>query len=583
MDNSQPSPLVDSQAVQVQLESILSSRIFVNSPRLQEFLRYVVDETLAGRAARIKGLTIAHDVFQRDNLEDPQESTIVRVEAGRLRRCLDDYYQTEGQRDPVRIEVPKGTYVPSFAPVSTENKDGEPRSPEELPQSRPFRFKTGLRTAAVLTGLLAVTTLLSWLLVPYEEPTDRSQRLAGASVIDEFTKPAIAVLPFENASGESGEATLAVGLTEDIITEFSKLSGIDVIAMRSIIAIKDTNLTIQQIGAKLRVSHILQGTVRLMQQQLRVTSQLLDAQTGKLIWAVSFDRQLKDQLELQNELAIKVAERLSVSIRDGERERVQIVSLDPVAAEARLIFKQALQMMRSPSNPDRVQIARQSFEKLIKVAPDYAGGYAGAALLDAFYINFGHSQSPEEDTSKAIELAEKAIEIDPSFALAHSAMGFLHLVRRDFDKSLTASKKAISFQPSDSYTNAYHGFLLCVSGQAKRGVEYVERALRLDPFFPRTPYLNMLGVCYFHAGQYQAVLNAVLRNSERGGPYNPAVQAYLVAAYALLGRHDVARKELQNLKMGDIRFPWEDWIRRSLKRERDLELVMRPIRDLGKD
>ncbi len=162
-------------------------------------------------------------------------------------------------------------------------------------------------------------------------------------------------------------------------------------------------------------------------------------------------------------------------------------------------------------------------------------------------------------------------------------MGFLHLVRRDFDKSLTASNQAISFQPSDSYTNAYHGFLLCIGGQAKRGAEYVERALRLDPFFPRTPYLNMLGVCYFHAGEHQAVLNLVLRNSERGGPYNPAVQAYFVAAYALLGRHDEARKELRKLKLGDIRFPCDDWIRGSLKHERDLELVMRPIRDLGVD
>lgn len=510
LDNPQPSPPIASQAVQAQLDRILSSRIFVDSPRLQEFLRYVVDETLAGRATRIKGITIAHDVFQRDNLEDPQESTIVRVEAGRLRRCLTNYYQAEGQRDLVRIEIPKGTYVPNISRVSTENEDGKPRSPEELPRSRPFRFKTGLRTAAVLTSLLAVAALLSWLLVSYEEPTDRSQRLAGPSVIDEFTKPAIAVLSFESASGETGGATFAVGLTEDIITEFSKLSGIDVISMRSIIAIKEKNLTIQQIGEKLRVSHILQGTVRLTQQRLRVTSQLLDAQTGKLIWAVSFDRKLKNQLKLEMELAIKVAEKLSVSLRDGERERVQFASLDPVAAEARRIFKQALRMMRSPSDPDRVQIARQSFEKLIEAAPDYAGGYAGVALLDAFYIYFGHSQSPEEDTSKAIELAEKALEIDPSFALAHIAMGFLHLVRRDFDKSLTASKKAISFQPSDSYTNAYHGFLLCIGGQAKRGAEYVERALRLDPLFPRTPYLNMLGVCYFHAGQYQAVLNAVL-------------------------------------------------------------------------
>ncbi len=326
LDDWQPSPAVDAEAVRVELDRILASQNFAGSLRLQEFLRYVVDETLAGRAALIKGLTIAQDVFQRDILEDPQGSAIVRVEAGRLRRRLADYYQREGQRGPVHIQIPKGTYVPSFAPASTEIEDGKPGLPGELPQDRRLRFKTtGLRTTAVRISLLmlAVATLLWGLPISLEEPRDRSRRRADTSVVDEFSKPVIAIFPFENSVSEIEKLSLAEGLTEDIVTSLSKLSGIDVIAMTSVQTYKDKDVIQQRIGRELRASHVLRGSVRGTRQKLRVTAQLFETRTGILVWVQRFDRQLEDELVLQIELAERVAESISARFREGERERLR--------------------------------------------------------------------------------------------------------------------------------------------------------------------------------------------------------------------------------------------------------------------
>ncbi|MEE9180970.1 MAG: AAA family ATPase, partial [candidate division NC10 bacterium] len=178
------------------------------------------------------------------------------------------------------------------------------------------------------------------------KPTAQVQRLAGTSVTDEFTKPAIAILPFENASGEAGAAILAMGLTEDIITEFSKLSGIDVIAMTSILAIADKNLKVQQIGAKLQVSHVLRGSIRATQQMLRVTAQLFEIRTGKHVRT-----KLEDWGRQEETLKRETAER----DRQVTLLRTQQQGLQQDVAEVRI---------RSTSLQERKEALGRSMERL---------------------------------------------------------------------------------------------------------------------------------------------------------------------------------------------------------------------------
>ena len=206
--------------IRAQLDRILSSDEFTDAPRLQQFLDYVVNETLNGRADHIKGFTIAHDVFKRENTIDAQDSTIVRVEAGRLRRRLADYYLEEGQRDPIYIRIPKGAYVPAFEETSpTTEENAADRPAFEPPRAR--------RPRSTRYGILLLVTILMILFALFRvyHLLDNENLPAESNTI--ATKPAIAVLPFADATTDTSGASLAAGLTEDIITDLSRLDSID--------------------------------------------------------------------------------------------------------------------------------------------------------------------------------------------------------------------------------------------------------------------------------------------------------------------------------------------------------------------
>jgi len=171
----------------------------------------------------------------------------------------------------------------------------------------------------------------------------------------------------------------------------------------------------------------------------------------------------------------------------------------------------------------------------------------------------------------------------PDFGLAYSALAFAHLHNRDFDKALTASREAISVQPNDPYVAIYHGFILCANGQPEAGLPFATRAIRLDPVFPRTPYRNILGLIYFHAGRYQEALDAFLRSDELGGPRNPAMLAYQTATYALLGRDQEASTSMDLLSNFNGDFDWQGWFYRAYKNVQYAEQVLQPLGELERD
>lgn len=570
-----------------QLARVLSSSVLEQAPRLRQFLDYIVDETLSGRARRLKGITIAQDVFERDDVEEAQSSGIVSVEARRLRRRLDEYYAGEGKNDPIRISIPKGTYVPTFE-LRSETSDRESSTPpaSNSEATEPHGWLSNYRlpgtfaaAALVVIGLLGLFLLAQylWLKGPSDQPADP----VDMAVVSQPGKPGIAVLSFEDASDGPSRPNFAKGLTEEIVTELSKLPGIDVIAMASILTIRGKGLSLQQIGKDLVVSHILRGTVRGTKEDVRVTVQLYNAKTGKQVWAERYDRQLQDEFVLSSELAVKTSQQISTTLGETARQRLGNRSIAPARAEARALYKQALALRHPVSDPTRVRIAIDALERVIEIDPTFAGGYAGLAFTYAMSAWWGHSRSPNEDIRRAMKLAKKALEIDPARSLAFSAITFSHYARREFGKALASSTKAVSLYPSNPVVTARHGFLHCASGQAKLGIPFVKRALRLDPLAPRNAYLNILAVCQFHAGHYQNVVEAEKRNRARGGPHNAGIQAHVVAAHALLGQHDKARQQYDLLNKTSGEFDWKEWLRRTFKDERSVERVLLPIRKLA--
>ena len=555
-----------------QLKRILNSQRIVESPRLGEFLQYVVKQTLAGQAGRIKGYTIAQEVFGRNDPEEAQTSTIVRVEAGRLRRRLADYYAEEGKDDPVHIVIPKGTYVPSFELTSLHENNTPPPLPEISQQRNRYILPVSL--IAVISILVAIIAFLPINLYPTTNPTLSNTQLTKSkpATTTLFGRPSIVVLPFHDSTDENNQALLAEGLTEDIITDLSKLSGINVIAYPSVLPYQQTAFNPLQIRNDLGVAYVLRGSIRGTADNIRITAQLYVTETGNQVWAQRFDRKVDDILNLQDELAIKIVQGMSVNLHAQETQRIQNRYRKNI--EVYSLYKQAMALVNPPSDPARLKIARNIFQRLIEIAPTFPGGYAGTAYTYAFDVWWGHSKEPAEDIRKAFNLADKATQIDPFFGLSYSALAYAHLTQRDFDNALTASENAIKAQPNNPYVLAYHGYMLAANGEAKRGIKYAQQAIRLDPLSTRTPYLNILGVLYFHSGLYQNALEAFDKNIQQEGPANPVIQAYHAATFFSLGQKDKANNILNRLNDNQDNFDWQSWIRRSFKNQKDVDLVL---------
>jgi TolB-like protein len=243
----------DQKAIRAQLVRILNSGPFHQSQRRQRFLEYLVNETLAGRGERLKGYSLALAVFDRPETFDPTTDPLVRVEAARLREKLREYYGTDGQGDPIHIDLPKGTYIPQIE----------------------FRHEGAPRIARRET-------------LPTQEVSS--------------TVPAVAVLPFDDLSADQKLGYLGDGVAEDIITALSKFPDLVVVARGSSFAYKGKAVDMRQVGKDLGVGYLVEGSVRKEGDKLRIVSQLIDAKTGEHVWAERFDRSGMDPWTLQDEV-----------------------------------------------------------------------------------------------------------------------------------------------------------------------------------------------------------------------------------------------------------------------------------------
>jgi len=519
----------DSDQLLDALARVLASETFAEVFRLKKFLEYSVKATMAGRGDRLKGFVIACEVFEKEDPSDAQTTTVVRVEAGRLRRRLKDYYETEGKNDPIRISMPKGGYSTTFTTAGKSSVAGS--MPEPAATRKPIHQNPVVYIAA-----------LTLLVLFYFQPWSQGPDTPGALVNLPDAHPIIAVMPFENLTGEDLGNSFASGLTEDIVIDLGSLSALDVISTSSVLQYKGLDLSPREVGHQLGVGYILEGSVRRLPPNLRVTARLSDTATGLQLWAERFDSQAGDELALQEELARKVVSSLSISLPAGAAGRFgqRYTQNKP----AWFLFKQAMNLANPPSDPARLELALHAFDQVSIMDPGFAGGFAGSAYIKSFMVFFGHSQEPDADRKAAMELAARARKIDASFGLTYSAMAFIHLSQREFAEALAMSSRAIEIQPNDPYVTVYHGINLALDGDLEHGIEYANRALRLDPLHARTPYLNIIGLLNYLAGYYDEALKALLRNQERGGPIGPGQMQFLAATYSKLGDFAMAESTL---------------------------------------
>lgn len=351
-------------------------------------------------------------------------------------------------------------------------------------------------------------------------------------------KPSIAVLPFRSMSNDDDQGLFADGMTEDLITDLSKVSGLFVVARNSSFALKGKDLSVSEAARRLGVRNIVEGSVRKAGANVRINVQLVDAVSGSHIWANRFDGSTENVFQLQDEVGSKVVKALAVRLTANENNRLRQIHTTNIDAYELYVKAKALPY---PPLPERIEQARTIFEKVISMDPEFAGGYAGVSSMLGFKSMWSHG-NPRPLGEEARDLARRAIEIDSDFGWSYTALSIALIVLGDHDGAIKASQDAVDRLPNDTDAHAFKGFGLALAGRPQEGIASVEEAIRLSPEFHMGPNLNLLGLCKLLADDPEGTIKAFETNLMRQGPVGPPVLSWVAAAHLRLGNMEEAQQ-----------------------------------------
>ena len=346
-------------------------------------------------------------------------------------------------------------------------------------------------------------------------------------------KPSIAVLPFDNLSGDPEQEYFSDGITNDIITDLSKFSGVFVIASNSTFTYKGKPVKVQQVAEDLGVRYVLEGSVQRLGSQIRINAQLIDATSGHHLWAERYERDSEDLFVVQTEIIEMIVATLAFRVEEVERERVLHKDTESLAAyDYFLLGQKAFLAFTKESTTE----ARSLFETAIELDPNYALAYAWLAFV---HSNL-HAYKGTEDTDRSLEIsfemARKAVALSPDDYYSHWALGYAYKKTGDLDRALAEYERALGMNPNDATLLAEMVELLVLIGKAKDGVAQIKLAMRINPHYPDW-YLWNLGWAQYFAGEYEEALVSLKRMSN---PPNK-VRRILAAVLVRLGRVEEAR------------------------------------------
>ncbi len=363
-------------------------------------------------------------------------------------------------------------------------------------------------------------------------------------------KPSVAVLPFTNLSGDVREDYFSDGITEDIITNFSKFHDLFVIARGSSFIYKDKSLPVQQIGGALGVRYLVQGSVRRAGNKVRIGVQLVEATSGHNVWADRFDRQLDDIFDLQDEFTEIIVAAMAVQIEAAERDRMRHVP--PADLEAYGLVLQGQQKLFQYTREDNSQ-ARDLYMAALTADPCYARAFAAISRTYNFDWRYSWADSPHEALSKALELARTAVSLDEHDARGYAELGFISLYRKQHERSIDAYERSLALNPNDADVMVEMADALVHAGRSEEAIGLIKKAMRLNPFYPDL-YLWNLGGAHFNIRRYEEAIETLERM------HNPAEGRRLLAAsYAHLGRLEEAKFQATKVLEAHPNFSLRHW------------------------
>ncbi len=419
---------------------------------------------------------------------------------------------------------------------SFETPAASDKAAPDLPRTTTVRWSPRVGVIATLVGLF-IAVLAWWVGTrPASQPAPQKDAVLHADAVSPPTRKTIAVLPFVNMSSDKENEYFSDGITEDLITALSQVSGLHVAARTSSFAFKGKNETIEKIGQQLHVGAVLEGSVAKAGDQVRITAQLINTADGFHLWSAHYDRELKDIFAMRSEVAQTVAKALQVTLTAGER---QLLERNPTAdLEAYQLY---LRGRQAAATVNDVPTAMRYFRQAIARDPSYALAYNGMAY--SYWVSSDYAFSGRDAFPRMAEAAEKALQLDSSLAEAHVWLAGMHwMLRHDHAAAAKEYELAIKMQPDLASAHEFYGWLLSSLGEVEKSLSEGRRAVDLDPL--SSEISAVFGFTLYLARRYDEAITQ-LRIAVSIDPDYFYAHEILGRAYARAGRYREAISELE--------------------------------------
>jgi len=439
-------------------------------------------------------------------------------------------YEYIGEHTVKNISEPLKVYRVPMGPKAAVSTDGD----EKGTPLKKWRW-TALGAAGaivVIIGALAIWN--SYLRGPSIEPAS-VERMAYPLP----DKPSIAVLPFNNMSGNPEQDYIGDGLSENIISALSVSSQLFVIARNSTFTYKGKAVDIRQVAEDLGVQYILEGSVQKSEERLRVTAQFIDALTGHHLWAEVYDREMNNLFDLQDEITKKIMVSLQVVLSGSEEVRVYAKSTDNLEAWKHYI--KGVELFENFNEQDHLK-ARERFETALEFDPVFIAALSKLAETHVRDYTLEYSDSPLTSINRALEFAQKAVELDEQDPCAHSILGQAFLLKRQYAKAITAGKRAITLNPNYARGHVALAGTMHYSGRFEEAITLAEKAYRLNSNLTPVEF-NVLATSYIFLERYEEALETIRQMAEDtppGSRLEPLLESHFSWVYHELGREEEA-------------------------------------------
>ena len=418
---------------------------------------------------------------------------------------------------------------------------GEPEKEKRSPVKR-MSILIGIAAVVVLAAAVGIWQLYSRR--PTIEPASVEKM---AFPLPE--KPSIAVLPFNNLSGDPTQDYIADGISENIISALSKISEMFVIARNSTFTYKGKPVKVQQVSEELGVRYVMEGSAQKIGNRIRITAQLIDATKGHHLWSEKYDRDIKDLFDLQDEITLEIIRAMRVQLTEGEQ--ASVTGKGTKNLDAYLKANQAHDQFYR-MNKDGSMKAKELAKEAIALDPNYAFPYATLANAHMLDVWLKFSASSEESMRLAAQAAQKALALDDSDPRVYHALGNLYIMQRQYEKAIAAAERQLELSPSGVIAYQSMASALRWADRYSEAIPFAEQSIRLDPY-PSAVTFRQLGAAYRNVGRYEEAITAYKKALQKN-PDDIFAHIGMAVVYVKLGREEEARAEAKEVIRIDPKF-----------------------------